>query len=104
MSLLTAQLLDDDCARRESVLARLAGAPHLPSPPGIVLQILDKASRIDCTPADLAILIHRDAALCGKVLKTVNSAFYGLPRAVTSITQAVALLGLKRLRSLVLSI
>src|SRR5581483_2895365 len=42
----------------ESVLARLAGNPHLPSPPGIVLQILDKASRLDCTPADLAVLIH----------------------------------------------
>ena len=104
MALPTAQLLDDDGARRESVLARLASNPHLPSPPGIVLQILDKASRLDCTPADLAVLIHRDAALCGKVLKTVNSAFYGLPRSATSIKQAVALLGLKRLLSLVLSI
>jgi diguanylate cyclase (GGDEF)-like protein len=104
MSLPTTQHLNDECGRRESLFARLAEDPPLPSPPGIVMQILEKASRPDCTPGDLAALIHRDAALCAKILKSVNSAFYGLPRSITSVRQAVTLLGLNRLRSLVLSL
>lgn len=104
MALRTTQVLDNDCSRREDLFARLADNPHLPSPPGIVLQVLEEAGRVDCTPADLAALIHRDAALCGKILRTINSALYALPRSVTSIQRAVALLGLRPLRSLVLSI
>src|SRR5579875_113750 len=104
MSLCTAQLRENDCVPRESVFARLADDLHLPSPPGVVLQVLEMTSRLDCAPAELAMLIHRDAALCGKILRTVNSALYGLPRSITSIRQAVALLGLKPLRSLVLGL
>lgn len=104
MALQKAHVLDNDCSRREDLFASLAGNPHLPSPPGIVLQVLEEAGRFDCTPADLAAILHRDAALCGKILRTVNSALYALPRPVTSIQRAVALLGLKPLRSLVLSL
>lgn len=93
-----------DAVRRERVLARLADNPHLPSPPGIVLQVLERASRLDCSPTELAAVIHRDPALCGKILKAVNSALYGLPRSITSIERAVVLLGLKPVRSLVLSL
>ncbi|HTU90977.1 MAG TPA: GGDEF domain-containing protein, partial [Gemmataceae bacterium] len=104
MMLRTAQVLDNDRSRREHLFARLADNPNLPSPPGIVLQILEKASRLDCTPAELAAVIHRDAALCGKILRIINSALYALPRSITSIQRAVALLGLNSLRSLVLSL
>jgi diguanylate cyclase (GGDEF)-like protein len=91
-------------AQRETLLARLADNPHLPSPPGVVLQVLEKASRLDCSPAELASVIHRDPVLCGKILKTVNSALYSLPRSITSIERAIALLGFKPVRSLVLSL
>jgi diguanylate cyclase (GGDEF)-like protein len=125
MSILTAQVLDDELAasatersaaqqgahreesdhtRRERLFARLTDSPHLPSPPGLVLQILEKVSRLECAPADLAADIHRDAALCGKILKTVNSALCGMTRSITSINRAVTLLGLKPVRSLVLSL
>jgi diguanylate cyclase (GGDEF)-like protein len=93
-----------DRAEREALLARLADNPQLPSPPGVVLQVLECASHLDCTPAELAAVIHRDPALCGKILKAVNSALYGLPRPTTSIDRAVALLGFKLIRSLVLSL
>jgi diguanylate cyclase (GGDEF)-like protein len=93
-----------DRAQREALLARLADNPQLPSPPGVVLQVLERASQLDCTPADLAAVIHRDPALCGKILKAVNSALYGLPRPTTSIDRAVALLGFKLVRSVVLSL
>ena len=119
MSIRSAQVLEDipspprtqrpvavsaDRVPREMLLARLADNPNLPSPPGVVLQILEKASRLDCRLADLAGLIHRDPVLCGKILKTVNSALFGLPRSIASIERAVVLLGLKPVRSLVLSL
>jgi diguanylate cyclase (GGDEF)-like protein len=89
---------------REALLARIVEDPHLPSPPGMILQVLERASQRDCTPASLAAVIHLDPALCGKILKVVNSALYGLPRPISSIERAVALLGLKLVRSLVLSL
>lgn len=104
MSTQTVQFLKNDCPRDEALFARLAANPELPSPPRIVLQVLEEASRLDCEPVKLAAIIHRDAALCGKILRAINSALYSLPRSVTSIQRAIALLGLKPLRSLVLSL
>lgn len=89
---------------RETLLARIADSPNLPSPPGVVLQVLERASQIDCTPSELATVIHRDPALCGKILKAINSALHVMPRAITSLERAVALLGLKPVRSLVISL
>ncbi|HWG43742.1 MAG TPA: GGDEF domain-containing protein [Gemmataceae bacterium] len=94
----------DSPEHREALLARIVDNPYLVSPPGIVLRLLEQASHLDCTPTDLAAVLHRDPALCGKILKAVNSVFYGLPRSITSINRAVALLGLKAVRSLVLSL
>ena len=101
------ELEDSTVSDRESraaLLARLADNPHLPSPPGVVLQILEQASRLDCKPEQLASVIHRDPVVCGKILKIVNSALYNLPRSISSVERAVALLGFKPLRSMVLSL
>ncbi len=72
-------------------------------PPGLALGVLERASRSDCHQCDIAELIRLDASLCGKLLRTVNSALYGLPQKVASIDRALALLGDKAIRSLVLS-
>ncbi len=52
---------------------------------------------------DIAAIIERDGALTAKLLQLVNSAFFGMPREVTSIAQGVALLGAGRIRSLTLA-
>lgn len=51
---------------------------------------------------EVASLIADDLALASCVLRYVNSAFFGLPRPVTEVRQAVVLVGLERLRELVL--
>jgi len=88
----------------ESILARIADNPRLPTPPAIALQVLDRASKPSCTISEIARVISLDPGLCGKLLKLVNSALFGLPRAVASIDRALNLLGLNRVRSLVLSL
>lgn len=88
----------------EAVLDRIADHPRLPTPPAVALQVLDRAGRPDCTTHEIADLVSHDPALCGKLLQTANSALYSRPHAVTSVHRAVTLLGLRSVRSLVLSL
>ncbi len=53
--------------------------------------------------AKVAAIIQKDSAISAKVLQVCNSAFFRLPRRVSSIPQAVAYLGLSTVHSLVLS-
>lgn len=85
-------------------LAQLARDPRIPTPPAVAMRVLEKASRPDCTLADLSKLIARDPGLCIKILGMINSALFGLPRAITSVDRALQLLGLQRVRSLVLAL
>ena len=88
----------------ESVLARIADNPKLPTPRALTLRILERASHPSCSIAEIGKMIALDPALCGKMLKLVNSSLYGLSRPITSIQRALNLLGLNHVRSLVLSL
>src|SRR5207249_7318683 len=78
--------------------------PRLPSLPAVALQLVEKASRSDCDLEEILTLLRQDSGLCARVLKTVNSGLFGLSRPVSSLKQAVVMLGIKPLRSLVLSV
>jgi len=88
----------------ENVLARIVDNPRLPTPPALTLRILEYANRPNCSIAEIGKMLGHDPALCGKMLKLVNSSLFGLHRAVTSIDRALNLLGLNHVRSLVLSL
>lgn len=97
-----------DCANGNAehepseALAHILDNPHLPTPPAVALQIIDKARRPDCSPKELVKLLSQDPGLCGKLLQNVNSSAYGQTRPVTSLERAVMVVGVKPLRSLVL--
>ncbi len=63
--------------------------------------ILDGLARAAPDPAELGQLITDDRVLAAQVLKTVNSPYYGLMRPAESVHQAVYLLGLLEIRSIV---
>jgi putative nucleotidyltransferase with HDIG domain len=63
--------------------------------------ILDSLSRAAPDPLELGQLITDDRVLAAHVLKTVNSPYYGLMRPAESVYQAVQLLGLLEIRSIV---
>ncbi len=90
--------------QKVELLKQIAANPSIPSPPTVVLQVLDKASQQDCTIADLCKIIQVDPGLAGRILRIVNSATFGLSRPVTSIQRALAVVGLNSARLLVLSI
>src|SRR5438132_12073374 len=88
----------------ETLLAKITDNPYIPMLPALALKVLERASSPECSMEEIGELIRLDPLLCGRVLKTVNSALFGLPRSVTSIDRALKLLGLKSVRSLVLSL
>jgi diguanylate cyclase (GGDEF)-like protein len=66
------------------------------------MQLLEMTSNPDVALKEISILIQSDPGLASKVLKTVNSSFYGLPKPCPSIERAIVILGLKAIKSLVL--
>ncbi len=79
------------------------GDIQLASPPNIYFAlktILDDPAK---TPKDAAFVIENDAALTARLLKIVNSAYFGFPSQITSIEKAVAMIGSRELQNLVLA-
>jgi HD-like signal output (HDOD) protein/ActR/RegA family two-component response regulator len=75
----------------------------LPAAPRTYLAITHKLADPTCSISDVAGIVEREPALCAKVLQVVNSAFFGLPRNVSSISQATNYLGTLALRNLALA-
>jgi diguanylate cyclase (GGDEF)-like protein len=69
----------------------------------VASQLISLTSREDATLGDLGELVSRDLSLSAKILKVSNSAFYSFPQQIGSIQQAVNILGMNAVRSLVLS-
>ena len=79
----------------------LMNVGDLPALPQITNRIIELTADPESTNQEICDLINRDQVLVAKVLKLVNSAYYGLPRKVASVSEAVALLGMQTLRTLV---
>jgi putative nucleotidyltransferase with HDIG domain len=76
---------------------------NLPSLPSIVTKLIQVVNSPDTSAEDAAKLIQKDPALTTKMLRLANSAFYGIPRSISSVSSAVVILGFNTIRSLVLS-
>jgi len=72
--------------------------------PVSVQNILKLTRDPHCAPRDLVEVIQRDPIVTIKVLRVVNSAYYSLPKQITSIDHAVVLLGFNTIKNLALSI
>ena len=87
---------------QSQILKELACCDTLPSLPAIAARIIELTQDPDVRLDDLALLIQNDQALAAKILRTVNSSYFGLRQRCGSIERALALLGLSPVRSLVL--
>lgn len=76
----------------------------LPTLPDVVARVMQIVSNPLTTAEDLNQVISLDPALTFKVLRLANSAFYGFPKEITTITQAVTILGFNTIRNLALSV
>jgi two-component system, cell cycle response regulator len=82
--------------------AKICDTSSLPSLPAAALRVLQLTQDDKLALDELAGTIASDPALSSKVLRAVNSSVYGLPHKVSSVQQAVALLGIHTVRTLVL--
>ena len=86
----------------QQLLERIRQCQSLPSLPSIAVQVLDMAQRPDVGIAEIAQVISKDPALSGKILRTVNSSFYGRSQTISTVSHAVTILGLQSVKTLVL--
>jgi HD-like signal output (HDOD) protein len=77
---------------------------NLPTLPEVANKLLRIINDPLTTAHDVANLISRDLSLTSKVLRLANSAFYGVPRTVATVHNAVVILGLKVINTMVFSI
>lgn len=79
---------------------RLEAIPEIPALPPALLQVWDLTSRAETSAEDLGRAMSSDAGLTGAVLRLANSAYFGFPRKVATVTQAIVVLGFQTVRSL----
>lgn len=85
---------------RDSIQDYIDRMPPLPVSVGKVLEI---CRRYDATAADLNKVISLDPVLLAKVMRLINSAYYGLPQEITSLARAIVMLGINTVKNLALS-
>ncbi len=72
----------------------------LPSLPTVVMELLATMERDNADVGDLTDKIAKDQALTAKTLRLANSSFYGMTRQITTIHDAISLLGFRTVRNL----
>ncbi len=76
---------------KEHIFSHVQGSLPLPSLPHILIKLIDTCDDEDAPISAVAPLIAKDTALSSKVLRLVNSAYFGLHRTFSNLEQAVAL-------------
>jgi HD-like signal output (HDOD) protein len=76
----------------------------LPAFAPTVQRIVAMSKEMYCSPRDLVHVIETDPVVMVKVLKVLNSAQYGYGKNITSVNQAVAILGFNTIKNLALGI
>ena len=84
----------------DRVISRVDDLPTLPR---TVLRITELVNDPQSSARDLARVITDDQVLAARLLKLVNSSFYGFPQRISTITGAIVLLGFDAIRSLLLT-
>ena len=76
----------------------------LPALPSVVMQVIQATEKETVSTSEIEKLLASDPAITAKLLKVVNSAYFGLPRQIVNVNQTIAILGLLQVRNLVMSI
>jgi putative nucleotidyltransferase with HDIG domain len=85
-----------------SIAKLLEKGDALPSLPEIFLKVSSQLDDNDASSQEIGSTITNDPAISYKILTMVNSAYFGLPNEVSSISQSVSLLGRFKLKQLLI--
>lgn len=89
--------------RDQAVSSALKEISHIATLPEVTLRIIELVEDPSSTAQDLHEVISNDPALCSRILKVVNSSFYGLPGQIASINRAIVMLGLNAVKNIAIA-
>ena len=89
--------------QQQVIDAAIREISHIATLPEITVKIIELVENPTSTAQDLHNVISNDPALCSRILKVVNSSFYGLPGQIGSINRAIVLLGLNAVKNIAIS-
>ena len=90
----------DDELRLQSLLKQIKDLPALPD---VALQVMRAADNERSDMSEIARVISRDQSLTTRVLRMANSSHYGAIRTISTVTDAVVILGLRTVRNLAMA-
>jgi len=76
----------------------------MPAFPKSVQQVVQLTADINASAKDIVRVIECDPVMTVKILKSINSSFYGLPQKVTSVQRAVVYIGLNTIKNIALGV
>lgn len=86
------------------VLRLVTSAQSLPTLPVVATKVVEATTGTETTVNEVATLIEKDMALSAKLLQVINSPFYGFSRGITSVNEAVSLMGFKQVANIALGL
>lgn len=93
-----------DEAPTKSIEEILVESGELAALPQVILKLIDLTADPKVCAADVERVIQTDQAVTARVLTLANSSYYGLPRRISSVREAVVFLGFKSVRSLAMAV
>ena len=90
--------------RDENLRKLISSMQGVPSMPELYVQIVEKLEDLEIGLDEIGDIIARDIGMAAKILKLVNSSFFGLGREISRPAEAVSHLGVETIKSLVLSV
>ena len=90
--------------RQDVLEEHLSVIQDIPTLPHIVIQLFEKIHQPDPVVNELADLIMKDQVLTTKMIRMVNSAFWGINRQITSVRETIVYLGLREISNLIYSV
>jgi HD-like signal output (HDOD) protein len=91
-------------SQAEDILDRISSGYSLPALSPVAMRLVRLASIENISVDDLAVVIEKDPSLTIRLLRLANSAFLCAAGPVTTINQAITVMGLNRLRIMALSL
>jgi HD-like signal output (HDOD) protein/ActR/RegA family two-component response regulator len=85
----------------KGLLSQMGLVPCLPS---LYFEVMKQLESPSASVESIAAVVGKDLAMTAKLLQMVNSAFFGLQQKVTSVHDAITILGMETVKSIVLSI
>lgn len=88
---------------RDKVVRSFAAFRQLPSPPAIYKELSEAINSDRIGMGEITAIVERDPALAARILRLVNSSYFGLGRPISNLAEALTLLGLRTVRGLALA-